>query len=476
MSNPTAWQDYCLLIDSFYLQKPCGPTQLECVEIAPEVTCNELGSSYKIPSRSLWLDPTIHPGIDRLREQIGLWLAEHDHPASDAIVDALLFVMGVMRQRCMESPKILECIGKSLVDSHASHFFIMPQALDDDGQISFGGFDLSALNEQALRSRCDRAKSDFFEKYKKQIRGKLCIQSPVYSRKVLNLVSWLAEIQSFGPSNSANQAVLAYFEAVSKMHLKMMWHDFSEKQLIHLGLGSPLFLNVREIEKMLGAQPVTIYLKLSLPAGREVGFVVPSQQGKSLYLPPLAVKAAHMEAVSERYRLSSLDQAPLYPLLLNVCRSISNATSLAEEARYDESFIASIIALEQVFSSERTGIARAISGRTAALIHRQLNMTFEDAAKMIRRFYDSRSKFVHEGTSVPLEDRRQIKPVLEALVKAMISLCDVEAHPDPVNHQEWLAKLDAIRERLKNGEHIGSSALLKAGILEAFQTDTIVTP
>jgi hypothetical protein len=374
--------------------------------------------------------------------------------------------MGVMRQHGINSSKILECMGNSLIESDASHFFIMPQALDDDGNLSFGGFDLSALNEQALRSRCMRARSDFFEKYQKQIRGKLCIQSPVYSRKVLNLVNWLAEIRCFNPSSSACQSVLAYFEAVSKIHLKMMWHDFSEKQLIHVGLGSHLFPNVREIEKLLGAHPVTIYLKLSLPAGREAGYVVPNQQSRSLYFPPLAEKAAHMKAVSDRYRLSHLERAPLYPLLLNVCRSISNASSLSEEARHDESFLASIIALEQVFS-ERNGIARAISGRTAALTHRQLNMAFEEASQMIRRFYDSRSKFVHEGKAVPLEDRRQIKPVLDALVKAMISLCDLEAHPRPLNHQEWLDELDAIRERLKNGERPNLSELLKAGILEA---------
>jgi hypothetical protein len=475
MNTPFKMEAFCPLIDSFQVSNPEHAGDLERLEIIPEVSCNELGHAFKLPPFYLWLDSTIMPGLLGLKQRISLWLIENDHPTSDRLVNAVLAVMGAMRQRGCTSSKIVGRLQNAISTGDVSHFFVLPGTLADDGKVSLGGFTLSKLSEEPLKSRCAKAGGDFFLKSYSELRGRLCLQSPVYSRKVINLVSWLAEINGCDWHSAEYQSVLAYFEALAAMHIKMMWHDFSEKQLVHLALGSPLFPNVREIEKMLGAQPVTIYLKLPVSDGRNAGYVVPSVQTRTLVFPPLESKASHLAAMSEHYRLDQLAKAPLHPLLLNVCRSMANASSLAEEARFDESFLASIIALEQVFSN-RNGIARTISGRTAALVHRQLQLGFVETAELIRRLYNLRSIFVHEGKSIPIEDRQQIGPVVQAVAKALLSLCDPRLHPTQVVRQEWLARLDAIRERLRNDEQPTATELQEAGILEPASSSNIVTP
>lgn len=418
------------------------------------------------PERRLWFDSTIVPGIDALRKKLRAWLVQLAHPEGDDIVLSLLGLLAYDAERGVSLiDQILKLEG-TFVEAETSHFVVLPgpaaTASNAQTQLRHDGFSLGPLNDSLLKSRCNRAGSDFFTRYGAQLLGSYAVESPVYRRRLMDWASFLNDQPRMTIESRAYQLVLDYYEAMARYHLDMMWHDFSEKQLLYVGLGHSI-LNVRQFSREIGTQRITVYLGLT-GKKKNAGYVVPTSSQRTFYIPPPTKQAAKLEALQHQYALKSLAGSALYPLLQSVCRSVEQADTFRSEERPDEAFLYSVIALEQVFS-ERENTTKAVSGRTAMLVHRQLKMDYPAAQRRIEELYDLRSRFVHDGKPVPIGKNLEIAPVVLAVIRSLIHLCRQQESASAEFKKSWLKRLDYLVAGVGAGKPPSEADLMENGIL-----------
>lgn len=452
------------LVSKFRLAPPPEPEAWQSLVLRPALRAREGNRIFEEPEQRLWYDPAIVPGVESLKKKLRAWLAASSHPNGDDVILSLLGLFAYSVRSKVGMDDQITTWESLLREASVSHFIVLPgsaaSATNAQTPLRHAGFELGLLNDSLLKSRCNRAGSDYFERYGAGLKGRLTLQSPVYERRVINWSQILKSERNLSVRSLPYQLVLSYYEAMAAHHINMMWNDFSEKQLLYVGLGYGI-LNVRQFSKELGAERITVYLGLD-GSSDCAGYVVPNQSSRTIAIPPPEEKSAHLQTLRAKYGIDELAGSSLYPLLQSVCRSVGQADTFSCEDRVDEAFLYSVIALEQVFS-EKESTTKKISERTALLTHCQLGLDYKAARKRIEVLYDARSKFVHKGVSINPEQALEIEPIVRAVVRSLIHLCRTKEAP---SHAEWLAKLDYLIAGFINvGKTPNEQEMLANGIL-----------
>jgi hypothetical protein len=432
------------------------------------------GEVRQLEYRALWyLQESNKPTFKSFTEKINRWLIEVSHPTSPRMVNVIIEVLMHLMSKPMTLVQALDILSSKLRTANVSHFAFLPtkpplQELSEC--LRFGDFLIGKLDLAPLKSRSQRAGSDFFNLYGKDLVGLPGIQSPIYKRTIFDLVTFLHKTcPNFTWDTPFYQITLRYFEALAAEHFEMTWSDFSEKKLMIEAFGCSI-IEEEVLRRLPGLWKITIYLDFK--AFGDAGYVVPEISSKIIGLPHLGKMQAAIESLEETYRFSELTNSVLCTLLQSVCRSVVISRRFRSEQKLNEAFLHQVIALEQVFS-EKEKTTQAVGGRTAILVHRQLGLSYSDAKKLIIKLYDARSQFVHRGQKVRPELFDQIEPVAMAVVKSLIHLSHQPDSSSDDFVDNWLKRLNAVIAIFDAGMPISSEMALANGLIEA---DALLLP
>ena len=376
------------------------------------------GQQSKNPPTDLFQREITKMGLAGLRNIILNALRSADHAASDDIANSILGIAVKSVSSGSQRAAFLSEILNSFRAVETSHFYITPHPLDL-GAINMEGFTMSALNIPVLRSRCARAKSNYAQLYSDRHGGLMTLQSPDYSRVVIDVLtpSFETEIMS---TSAGRDIILNYFDRIAASHFESMWNELDRIQT----LGAPFRANILDVENLRNtydgmAKRVTIYLGVN---GKDIGYVVPVDGCLVMNQPgPDSEAYRRFCAHRETYKLSEVGDSELGRVLFAVGGFCQQAVRLFESGRLNDAALYATICLEQLFS-EKTSTSKAVASRTACVTHLRLAASYKAAVEEMAKLYDARSKFVHTGKSVTFEQAERLIEYAREVIRSLLVL------------------------------------------------------
>jgi hypothetical protein len=154
------------------------------------------------------------------------------------------------------------------------------------------------------------------------------------------------------------------------------------------------------------------------------------------------------------------DQFVLDPTIKSYCRFLQRAHTHRLSGRPDEAFLHFIIALDLLFGLEGRS-SENVGSRAAMLVHRQLDNTFDEQFRVLKKLYDRRSKYVHEGKFADHKDLEDAEKICTEILWCLLASTSAGAFTD---FAAWLAELDYLIGAIKASKEISDDEMKALGI------------
>jgi Apea-like HEPN len=158
--------------------------------------------------------------------------------------------------------------------------------------------------------------------------------------------------------------------------------------------------------------------------------------------------------------VESLSPSPFDQSIQTYCTFLQRAHGHRLQGRQDEAFLHFAIALDLLLGSEGRS-QESVTERSALLVHRQFLLSVDQQAQAMKRLYNARSKYVHEGTSVIDKDALEIESVCTQVLWTLLACASIGAVRDVDN---WLAKIDYLNAARHAGKTLAEDELKAVGV------------
>jgi Apea-like HEPN len=163
-----------------------------------------------------------------------------------------------------------------------------------------------------------------------------------------------------------------------------------------------------------------------------------------------------------------LGSAPhhVYPSLQTFMRLVAQSRALRNRNYPQESFTLLMVALESLLV-EGELIGDRLSRRAGAILAASWNRPFKDCVKSVRKLYEARSKFVHEGNAIEVQQLEELQEICRIIFFAACRSQARSAQSRRVEGEwsaEWHNALDYIGAAFDANVPAESRILNAAGI------------
>ena len=136
------------------------------------------------------------------------------------------------------------------------------------------------------------------------------------------------------------------------------------------------------------------------------------------------------------------------------------------DGRVREAFLYFVIALDQLLGEDGRSVS-TVADRTSVLTHRIRSKTFAGEVACVRRVYGARSRLVHSGSQVTVEDLREA----DALARGVLwAITRVAAGDEYDTRDTWVEKLDSLAHLFRGDPDVVTDERLAAvGAVSAFR-------
>jgi hypothetical protein len=146
---------------------------------------------------------------------------------------------------------------------------------------------------------------------------------------------------------------------------------------------------------------------------------------------------------------------------------VQDARAHKGDGRVREAFLYFVIALDHLLGEDGRNVS-TVADRTSVVTHCIRSKTFDGEVVCVRRVYDVRSRLVHSGSSVTLEDLREA----DALAcGALWAITRVVAGGELETRDEWIDRLDSLVHLFRGDPGMVTKDRLAAvGAVSVFQS------
>ena len=136
------------------------------------------------------------------------------------------------------------------------------------------------------------------------------------------------------------------------------------------------------------------------------------------------------------------------------------------DGRVREAFLYFVIALDHLLGEDGRSVS-TVADRTSVLTHRIRSKTFADEVACVRRVYGARSRFVHSGSQVTVEDLREADTLACGVLWAITR---VAADGELDTRDTWVEKIDSLAHLFRGDPDVVTDERLAAvGAFSAFR-------
>ena len=190
-----------------------------------------------------------------------------------------------------------------------------------------------------------------------------------------------------------------------------------------------------------------------------------------LNLPPAGTWQRAQQWLLDQFGIDSLagQERPIDVAAQTYAGLMQDARAHDGEGRVREAFLYFVIGLDHLFGEDGKSV-QTVADRTAMLTHRLRSKTFPEEVACVKRVYDVRSRLVHDGQPVTVDDLYEADALACGVLWAITRIAaDGEvAAPGP-----WLALIDSL-VHLFHGDPalVTDDRFAAVGAASAFATDS----
>jgi hypothetical protein len=137
------------------------------------------------------------------------------------------------------------------------------------------------------------------------------------------------------------------------------------------------------------------------------------------------------------------------------------------DGRVREAFLYFVIALDHLLGEDGRNVS-TVADRTSLVTHRLRSKTFDEEVACVRRVYDARSRLVHSGSRVTVEDLREA----DALACGVLwAITRVVADDELETRDAWVERIDSLVHLFRGDpDVVTDERLAAAGVVSSFRT------
>lgn len=433
------------LAATFRFATPLDEPHWSSIEVAREFQCSdiEIDSSH-LKMLHLWYNNSIQPGVTALTKKLTKWLSSIEVSTTPEIVSATLAVLAAKTAKGISLVTALKGLADCKRQADVTHFAPLRTQLPSSWLTPFewNGYTLGPLDLSKLEHRCQRAGAEIATPVREMLNGCPAIASPIFNHNVFDLRLYFQDAKTSENSALLSRLEWNWFDAVHHVHWNLMWADFEERRALIYALGYGL-VEGDTYRKSPAILEITCYLKVRCESGSEGGVIFHGNIPE-IVLPDLPESRAAIASMDAQCDFASLTKSSLHGRIQTYAMTLNRGTRIGLEGHHSEAYVHFIIVLEQLFST-RGNISQQVPARTAALVHRQLKMSFTECCRKLQKeHYEARSNFVHGAIPVPVNLLELIHDVTQAVLRSLLWLAKREESRSSDFFDQWIKRLDWI--------------------------------
>lgn len=336
-------------------------------------------------------------------------------------------------------------------------------------------FTIGPLRTQKLEYNCEKARSDFYARYRSSLANAWAIEREPRKAKVLDIprvreAIFGSPIDNIGRQNWELQAWESIVNNYFSLHNTVLFDQFEAElvsaQSILLAAGAPFFdtRSLYMLSSVIQTHRVAVFLNLGIG---KLGFVAPGGMGPLL----IDVAGIHervpnlLKELRKSYGFERFDESPLHRSIKLFADFVARGRRHEIDSNPNEALLHYVIALELIFG-ERQAIQKSVSERVALITFRENSRPFAQQRDWIDTIYDLRSRYVHDG--VELTDQLQLDQLRGLCEQVFRCLMRLQAgHSQPASRGKeiltmWLHELDYLAKGLIAGKQPTETQLAEA--------------
>jgi len=452
------------LLGSFVSDKPLqGDGWREFIAI-PTTTVVQDDARLELPAISFWYRDQSDLSVESLQKRVSSELAHQGHLSNLEMAAAVLGMFAYSKKSSSSAVQQFND-GLRIVSADLNQFFIFPSLHALEYRFDVGPFSIGPFKAERLAYQSKKAGSDFFGRYEESLRElSLSVERKFHPVKVID---WREVIQTkwVATSPSANKAraqlIDVYFALLSAVHFQEFFAELQHVQELPMALGSG-WLNLERLQEIFHAQRISVFLNIG---ARRDGFVSPAA---TLQI-AVGLGGGHIgipfteQYLRQHFRFERFQKAEIYQSLRAFCHFLAKAVRHRDEGREAEAFLHYVIALDLLLGD--TGESSAtVSSRSAVLSFAALNRDYATLLTEMKRAYDARSKYVHEGRQPDSALLKMVESICREVAFCLLRLqCDV-SNRQPGFRDRWFKDVDFMVAAVEAARPKTVDDLKRAGI------------
>lgn len=422
--------------------------------------------SFSLQTKALFLSyPASDLKIESVIKRLKIELNEVGHCVDDAIA---ISVLGLIVESFPTSTNLTpvqhanNCLS-NLIPAQLFQFVISTYPRPHDNVIELGDFTLKPFDPQKILYWASRGKSNWPINLR-ELKHFSTLERKPLQIKILNLNDFQnisSVFSKWGEEIFITKILDVYYQAINQFFLKQIRSNIKDYLLVYES--GALVSWSSEEDSLQNLFQKTISLFLWEKKNETWGTWALLSEKNAIHTNdwPADLMPKCKKWLLEELGFTKLSlEKPFDKVIAIYSKFLNRALDHFYFGRDDESFLHFVIALDLLFGLEGKS-TDSICNRVAVLTYQQMSVSFEEQVRKIKRLYDCRSKYVHEGKQIQVENLEDINKICREVLWDLLATSSTSKFEDI---DLWLRQIDFVASAIKASKEVMESEFINIGI------------
>jgi hypothetical protein len=338
---------------------------------------------------------------------------------------------------------------------------VLPNKPSSEYEIQIGQFWLKAFDPKRILYWASRGQSTYPIDLN-VLKGCIALERSPLATKLIdwgNLSGCARLVAKWGNKIATESIMDIYYQAVARLFSRRIPILIKEDLMIQES-GALVYIEIDSLLNSIMAHHIGLFHWKR--AARHISWAL-LHSGSVLHMNfvPPAMFVTCEKWLRDEFDFHGLSTSkPLDSAIASYCRFLQRAQTHRLHNRPDEAFLHFVIALDLLLGLEGRS-SESVCLRAAVLVHRQLGTPLDVQIGQLKRLYDRRSKYVHEGKPPTGSDLREIEKIC---IEVLWDLLATSGSGGINDVDAWLKELDFIAGAIKASRQVPDNEFQSVGI------------
>ncbi len=395
--------------------------------------------------------PMMDLKIDSVLKRVGSALKRMGCAADTDIALAILGIIAETREPGSSSVEHANQCLSSVHSAQLHQWVVLPSKTLPGYRIKIGDICLKVFNPEKVLYWAKRGHCSYPVDLQ-QFTGQLALERTSIDTTLINLecLPGVTRLRNnWGERIATTNIINFYYQAVELHYFRQIASLVKDRLLLQEG-GALIYFDIDNFVNCFQSNHIALF-HWEGSVGHQSWALLSQRAFWSVNLPPAELLPKCDEWLKEELGFCGvLTSRPIDSSIKSYCQFLQRAQTHRLQGRADDAFLHFVIALDLLLGQEGRS-SESVCLRAAVLVHRQLEASFDAEVKRLKRLYDRRCKYVHEGKQPTQQDLLDIEKICVEVLWVLLATSGACKFNDIYT---WLKEVDFIASSLNTSREI----------------------